>query len=442
MDRQKEFQECLEYREEHRDTWNSLVDLFREWPEGPERSQAYQKLAKRLEDPDWKDRYRVMYYEPDHPLWPLVRFLNLNLFLNDDGTIPVPTDLEHITHIGFNHAQRIPHYERLEFIAYTSNFAHLEGLHLDQSFNLTNFHLLERMKNLKELYIKDIYNLTCFHGIEKLVHLERLELGIEPVDVDTFKYIDLYGGLILAADLPKLRHLSLTFWPMLDKLWFDVARYFPKLQSLNLSNSSIQDLRSLSELVGLTDLKLWSCKQIQTLTGLEKLSQLTTLDLSRCTIDTLSPLRELEQLSKLHLSYATIEDLSDLRELKELTELHLIKYQGSSIPFVKEMHKLQWLNLNSSPNITDIEALSELQELETLSLGEASLVEPKPLLELPGLRSLDLSFDPKQIPVLKQLKQLKHLSLSTKGNEELKTVAESYHTELQDALPEVELFIW
>lgn len=143
-------------------------------------------------------------------------------------------------------------------------------------------------------------------------HLERLVLGVPNVEDYT-----------PVSHLTQLKELELYECSSEDCSFLSGLT---QLEVLWVSQSDITDLTALSGLTNLTDLYLRDNEDLIHLDGLETLSNLSTLDLSRSSVTSIEPLRHCGNLTSLDLERTKVRDLgplSDLRKLKILDISHL-----------------------------------------------------------------------------------------------------------------------
>lgn len=126
---------------------------------------------------------------------------------------------------------------------------------------------------------------------------------------------------------------------------------------------------------------------------------------------------------------------ADTVELKYCTDmicLDLGHSQITDVSFLAYMPKLQYLTLAETP-VRDISPMAGLQELVFAELFLTNVQDYSPLLSCPKLRDLNISYAiPKDMTVLCQLKQVKHLYL--KG-----LWQEHWQEQLRKALPDTTL---
>ncbi|MCL1919013.1 MAG: leucine-rich repeat domain-containing protein [Peptococcaceae bacterium] len=169
------------------------------------------------------------------------------------------------------------------------------------------------------------------------------------------------------------------------------------LQTLYLSNNSIEDITFLTSLASLSQLKNLSLRSniIQDLTPLESLSELNLnyLNLSDNKITDITPLKALTNLVSLDLSKNDIRDFSSLQGLTQLA----------------------WLEITDN-DIQNISSLQELTALESLKLNDNDIRDITPLMSLTNLRFLHIEGNKiEDITPLGALKKLEILYITEEG---------------------------
>ena len=167
-------------------------------------------------------------------------------------------------------------------------------------------------------------------------------------------------------------------------------KYLPNLESLTVTNcqAPLMPLQSLTELktlsvkravvdtdslgviFGLTKLEKLTIQgcSLSTLSGIENLQMLKTLDLSENVLGDLTPVSRLAALEILVLNHNAVSDPSPLAGLKTLRELDLSYNSITNISALQGLTALQRLNLSNN-QIKDIQTLSKLTELTSLNLS-------------------------------------------------------------------------
>ena len=150
-----------------------------------------------------------------------------------------------------------------------------------------------------------------------------------------------------------------------------------------------------SEIKSLTTLR-WNSQskpeveKISNLTGLEKATSLTTLELDYNFISNLSPLKDLTSLTRLALDRNRFSDISPLKDLTSLKTLFLVGNSLSDISRLEDLTNLTTLALSGNA-LSDISPLEDLTSLKDLFLSGNALSDISPLEDLTSLTTLALS---------------------------------------------------
>ena len=131
-------------------------------------------------------------------------------------------------------------------------------------------------------------------------------------------------------------------------------------------------------------------RKIRDLTGLEKATNLTTLDLAGNSISDISHLSDLTKLTTLKLGSNSISNLTPLSGLTKLTSLKLWNNSITDISALSRLTKLTTLHLEDN-SISNLTPLSGLTKLTTLSLqGIQQNLDISPLVSNTGLGTGDI----------------------------------------------------
>lgn len=167
------------------------------------------------------------------------------------------------------------------------------------------------------------------------------------------------------------------------------------LTSLNISDNSLSDIRTLASLGGLTTLDL-SGNSIYSLSGLESLTGLRVLYLDDNPISDFSPLYSLTNLATLSIKGIGIssEQLAALSAALPSCAIHseettqtVAELSIAGITFKSEVTELDLSGLG----ISDISVLSKCRYLTKLNLSSNSIMDISCLMDLPNLKWLDIS---------------------------------------------------
>lgn len=215
-------------------------------------------------------------------------------------------------------------------------------------------------------------------------------------------------GLITSRDMALLRNLEAG---RREIAHLSGLEYAVNLESLNLFQNKVVDLKPLSGLTKLRVLNLGSNK-INDTGPLRLLTALEELDLSHNSINNIEPLQNLARLRVLHLEGNNIPVLTPLAALKNLEELFLSgNLDNKNISPLSRLTRLQRLML-ADGNISDIAFLANLKQLRWLELRGNQISRLEPLRGLTRLEQLSLADNKvEDVSPLGSLRQLKLLDL-------------------------------
>ncbi|KAK3032617.1 hypothetical protein RJ639_036577 [Escallonia herrerae] len=318
-------------------------------------------------------------------------------------TLPLLRDLRELTHLLLNGCVNIDRMRSITSLTslqtldlssarkfkefHDSSFETIIGLKfLDLSGTLVN-HLPSNISNPRHLYLK------CCSQLKQLPLLEGLA-GLQVLDLSGSSELNTIGN--------------------------DFFEHLTCLQVLNLSETSVESLPSLSTLCSLRQLLLSHCLSLRTLPELTSLTKLEVLDLSQCSA--LAEVRDssfehLLRLQRLDLSETMIDCLPPLPNPGNLRSLLLKKCANLKVlPPLTSLAKIEELNLSgvSSLNETGAAFLEYTTNLRILDLSETQLVQLPSMSNLQSLSHLSVKGCPKleTVPNLAALTKLEFLDLS------------------------------
>lgn len=135
-----------------------------------------------------------------------------------------------------------------------------------------------------------------------------------------------------------------------------------------------------------------SVTSIQSLKGIENLLGLSWLDLSVTDTTAISELASLTKLTYLNLDSNQIVDIHALGKLVQLSELRLNNNKINDVTSLSWLANKNLLKADLANNqITNVTALKNLTTLQTLNLGNNQITDITPLGSLRLIRELDLS---------------------------------------------------
>lgn len=191
------------------------------------------------------------------------------------------------------------------------------------------------------------------------------------------------------------------------------------LEKVDISETLVEELPSLSECLNLSQLLVRNCTEFQTLPHLSELKKLELLDLSGdtsfCQFKDRSFVNNFS-LQRLDISGTGIVEFSFLSECKNLSQLILRRCSNLETLSFEGMHKLQMLDLSGSEIERLPKTISDLHILRQLLLRGCSRLTEIPQLELlKGLELLDLSCTTMRHPAgISELHHLQFLRLSNR----------------------------
>jgi hypothetical protein len=239
-------------------------------------------------------------------------------------------------------------------------------------------------------------------GMFLAVFMPRMAVGEEKRDeARAIGAVELLRGKVERDDSlpdPVVIGVDLHGSTRLNEKYLHLLRSFPRLRTLNLSNTSITDagMLEISELKDLRTLALGETRLDDA--GLKQLRGMTTLkslDLSntRVTGAGLQELRELVNLTSLDLGFTAVSDagLRQLRAFKNLATLDLSNTAITDAGLIElsDLQSLTTLDLWGT-RITNagLKELGKLTSLTALYLGQVALITDAGLKELEGLTNL------------------------------------------------------
>ena len=204
------------------------------------------------------------------------------------------------------------------------------------------------------------------NGIEQFPNLTYLSINNGDASGDTteenlkIESTCKLEGLDKLAELPKLTELSLWYCQINDN-----------------------DMQYIEKLTNLTKLDL-SYNEISDVSKITNLTKLSSLILTGNKIVDINPLNKLDKISYLSINENNISDISVVAGMKEINIFLCAKNQISDISSVTNLTKLTTLDCTGN-RISDISSLKSLRYLKDVSLSENAIVDFSPLMALPNL---------------------------------------------------------
>lgn len=157
----------------------------------------------------------------------------------------------------------------------------------------------------------------------------------------------------------------------------------------DLDKTRIQSIQGLDTLTNLAGLSLPNNK-VSDLTPLADLQKLGSITLTNNQVTDLTPLAGHPVLTNLGLSGNTIADLTPLTRVRTLRFLGLTRNHISDLAPLAGLTGLSTLDVSENL-VSDITPLAHLPQLSRLTLAGNTIVSPAPLRNLPALSMLNIS---------------------------------------------------
>ncbi|XP_071689659.1 putative disease resistance protein At4g19050 [Rutidosis leptorrhynchoides] len=309
------------------------------------------------------------------------------------------------------------------------NFTKLQTLNLSQT-SVSTTPLLRNIGSITHLLCHEGKELDRLRGLNLLTSLQTIDLsGSKKFEefhdsslqsLNSLRTLELSGTLIdrLPYNISKPRYLYLKNCLQLTQL--SNIESFVKLEELDLSGSTNLDKIQDGFFDQMTNLRILNLSEtnVQRLPSLSNLSDLRELLLSRC--KSLTHLPSLKSSSKLEifdvLNCSDLEDLEDesFKLMTRLQKLDCSETKIKSLPSLSDPSNLRQLLLKNCKALTNLELNVSFLNLEELNLsGVSSFKRAEFINDISTLRILDLSNTSIELlPSLTKLTNLTHISLA------------------------------
>ena len=160
------------------------------------------------------------------------------------------------------------------------------------------------------------------------------------------------------------------------------------LTYFSVDDLGVMNLSGIDNMTNLSSLDI-SYNQIQDINPLAHLTRLTNLQAENVDAPDITPLAGLINMMYLQLSSNRITDISPLAGMTKLSSLYLSTNQITDISPLAGMEDLTWLYLGNNM-ISDISALAGLPNLYQINLYNNMITDIRPLVDNPGIGTYDV----------------------------------------------------
>ncbi|KAF3451587.1 hypothetical protein FNV43_RR07682 [Rhamnella rubrinervis] len=246
----------------------------------------------------------------------------------------------------------------------------LEMLNLSGCVELVELPRLSSLENLETLDLSGCRALTVIdaESFEKMSHLQILDLSETKIEFlpslcgrNRLRHLLLTKCVDLKSLPPpecllELEVLNLCGATSLDKFDAQFLEDMSHLRILDLSETLLAELPSLSKLTNLRQLNLRGCSHLKTVPQMEALTKLEVIDLSGTKVDRLPSLNSYSNLRQLLLKDCL--DLAELQFQNPLSHLEVLDLSGTKInKFPYEILKSTSLKRLDLPDLNGIHEL-------------------------------------------------------------------------------------
>lgn len=207
--------------------------------------------------------------------------------------------------------------------------------------------------------------------------------------------------------------------------YLSMIQTVPKnLEKFGAARNRIRNIEGLSGAINLKTVTLKN-NLIRDLGPLANAKDLEELYLDNNQIEKIDVLKNLEKLHRLWISSNPIEDFKPLQGLVSITKLRMQKVGIKCLEPLREMKKMEILNLTGNPDITDLSPIASMSELHTLWLWGSKKIQNLSIIsEFPKMKELRLNdMDIEDLGFLSPLSSLRVLEAEDNSIRSLAPIA-------------------
>ena len=257
-------------------------------------------------------------------------------------------------------------------------------LYCEPSREITDDDLLSIIKNnpyLESLDISNCDNLRDFSILNKLNNLKELNVN----NCDFFINLDDISGC------KNLRVLNIGNTPIRN---IDAVKNFRELRVLNCACNSITDINALENCQNLTEAIFWNCFSLQDISALGTLYNLRLLDIDSTSVSDIFSLANCYNIEFLFMD--NCNKIDDIFALSALKKLRCLLFDNKNILMpeqaeaLSELVNIEYLTL-SGRRVVDARPFSKMLKMKELTLNGCNISDLSPLEYLTDMRKIDLT---------------------------------------------------
>jgi Leucine-rich repeat (LRR) protein len=280
---------------------------------------------------------------------------------------------------------------RIKDLTPLAALVHLEELRISGTL-VTSLNGLESVSGLETIHMDNtmVDNLEYLSGNKNLrtIYCDGTKIG--KVDVDSF--LDRNPECLVIYETPILK----AWWQALSPEWHDIFRE-------NIKIDDPPKREQLHSLVRLKSIDISGNESIRSLEPLTIFDNLEILDLSNTMVGDISTLSSMVTLLELNLSGNPLNDLIPVASLLQLKSLDISNTAVEKLDPVAYLENLEYLNCSGTP-VKKLNPIETLFQLRILEINNTNIKNIKPLESLVALRQLkcfNTSISPKNIEKFK-----------------------------------------
>lgn len=263
-------------------------------------------------------------------------------------TLPYPTESWGFKEIRTLHLT-MPKEQSLSSIDFVSGLSSLENLKIEGNYGTCSPDFsVEALKNLLNLkYLKTSWlgyrDTNDFRTLKQLNYIVLREENLDDINglsgLNNLEYVDLYSCSALMdisplSELKNIRLINLSYTKITSLKGLECLL---NLHAINISNTPIRNLDFLKNSVNLYAINANACKELNSIEGLNNSLDLKEVLLEDCTsLSSLSGLEKCEQLSTICVSKSSVENLDPLINCKKLFNNRSIKWDEEVVEWKGE----------------------------------------------------------------------------------------------------------